>query len=368
MPGTTMPTFRVVRWYDQPALPATPPPGPLDVAVSRLMWRVFAVKPRWVAAMTRMLGMADGSPLTFRETAALIGYTGSRVGQVYHQLSRAAVTVGVPRSLHRALARLSQGPVRTADDAVRQLVDGRTLTGPLSCEAIAAIAGLWRLPAGFQVRATPERERLVVPDDAADDVDAWLAELASRCAHTPVSITAVQRPHRVPRQLAATLAATHPRLTGSGGAVWPAAQLPLAGRLAARALGAGRQSLASLRDAMRQRLAEHYALTAPPVEVLRAYLEAMPWAEVRRGQVSLVGEPPVPPNNSDRLLLDRLPPGETARWTELVALLAAGGYSTLGSAGSVLRLSPVVAQTADGAYFRRGTPPRPAGPASLPVA
>lgn len=358
MLGTTMPTYRVVKWYHQPALPATPPPGPLDVAVWRLLWRVFAVKPRLVATMARLLGLTDGPPLSFRETAELVGVSGSRVGQVYHQLLRAAAAVGPPRSLHRALARLARGPVRTVADASQQLVDGRTTTAPLSCDAIAAIAGLWRLPVTFQIREASSGTRLLVPQDAAADVDAWLADVASRCVNTPVALAPVRRPRQVPRQLAAPLADTHPRIAVSEGVAWSATHLPIVGRLAARALHAGPQSLDSLQEAMRRTLATHHDLPPPPGDVLRTYLAAMPWADLRRGRVTLAADPPVPPSRSDRILLDRLPPGATARWSELVGQLSAAGYSA-SSAAAALRISPVVEQTDDNRYHRRGAPPQP---------
>jgi len=129
-------------WRYQPRLPASPPPGPVDIATWRLLWRVFAIVPRYVEMMAGRYGLL-GVPLPRRAISETYGITPSRIGQLTGEIEQAAAQVGPPASLRPMIERLSTADRSQEPEVITELVDRGVLAEPLGIDSMVELARLY---------------------------------------------------------------------------------------------------------------------------------------------------------------------------------------------------------------------------------
>jgi hypothetical protein len=312
-------SVRVYRWRDQPPLPATPPPGPVDIATWRLLWRVYAIRPRRVEMMARFLGLAGDVPASVGELGRDYKLSRARVTQVYATLARAAGKVGVPVSLRAVADRLTVLPVRLDSDVVAALVADGLFAEPLSLPALARVASLFGSPVpSLETLGVVAGRRLVCAPDLAPAVRRWRSQLVVATMIVPVRLVDLPAPAQVPSGLAAALLAGDPRLecSSDGAVVWRRDRLSSAGDIVVRLLASGPQTVSALLDAIQLRYANRYGVAEfrpPSGDALRAYLAAQSWASLDGDRVALTGPAPTPLRRVDRVFLDAFAGPESPR-------------------------------------------------------
>jgi hypothetical protein len=312
-------SVRVYRWRNQPPLPATPPPGPVDIATWRLLWRVYAIRPRRVEMMARYLGLADGAPVSVSQLGRDYKLSRGRVVEVYGTLARAAAQVGAPVGLRAVSDRLAVITVSFEDDVVTALLADGLLAEPLTLEAIAMVAALFRLvvPVPETLGVTGGRRLICAPGLTAA-VRRWRSRLVVATMIVPVRLADLPAPEQVPPELAASLLICDPRLecSSDGAVVWRRDRLSSAGDIVVSMLTTGPQTVSALLDAIRLRYANRYTVAdfkPPSGDALRAYLAAQPWVSLDDDRVTLTGPAPAPLPRVDRVFLDAFAGSRTPR-------------------------------------------------------
>lgn len=118
----------VVRRQER-RFPATPPPGPIDVALSLLVHQAFPLSRERQQAMLLRLGSGGRRPCKQAEVARAFGCTQQWVAQLEHRVRELAGCVGSPESLRRGLEQFASGQVQTAGSAALALYQGAPGSG-----------------------------------------------------------------------------------------------------------------------------------------------------------------------------------------------------------------------------------------------
>ncbi|HEX2417631.1 MAG TPA: hypothetical protein VHJ83_05825, partial [Micromonosporaceae bacterium] len=303
-------SVRVYRWRNQPPLPTTPPPGPVDIATWRLLWRVYAIRPRRVEMMARRLGLVGGAPASLEQLGRDYQLSRTRVVQAHATLARAAGRVGAPVTLRTTVERLVVQPVEFEDDVVTGLLADGLLAEPLSLEALTRVAALFGLPVPvLENLGVVGGRRLVCAPELAPAVRRWRSQLVVATMILPVRLADLPAPAQVPYNLAAPLLAGDSRLecSSDGAVVWRRDRLSSAGDIVVSLLASGPQPVSALLEAIQLRYANRFAVgdfKPPSEDALRAYLAAQPWVTADGDLVTLTGPAPAPLRRVDRVFLD----------------------------------------------------------------
>lgn len=313
---------RVYKWRNQPPLPTSPPPGPLDIATWRLLWRVYAIRPRRVEMMARYLGLIGDAPASLIELGRDYKLSQARVEDAYAALSRCAGQVGAPVALRAVADRLAAIPVGFEDEVVAGLLADQLLAEPLSVASLVAVAALYGVSIPEpEVVGSLDGRRLLCAPDLAPALRRWRSRLVVATMIVPVRLADLPPPERVPVELVVPVLTSDPRLecSSDGAVVWRRDRLSSAGDIVVGLLSTGPQTVTTLLDAIQIRYANRYTVPdfkPPSADALRAYLSAQPWATVDDDRVTFNGPAPTPLRRVDRVFLDafasyRTPPAST---------------------------------------------------------
>jgi len=145
-------------------MPATPAPGPLDVAFSLILHRALPFSPRGRhGAIRARLGWGPQPPVGQREAGALIGLSHQRLAQLEHRVLDMLAATGPPPSLLLALQLLAdRAPCESAMAALALYAEGITgeVIHPAGVLATAAAAGA---ASPVEMAALEEGRTAVVP-------------------------------------------------------------------------------------------------------------------------------------------------------------------------------------------------------------
>ncbi|MGH3657846.1 MAG: hypothetical protein ACRDUA_14415, partial [Micromonosporaceae bacterium] len=242
---------RVYAWRDQPALPSTPPPGPVDLATWRLLWRVYAIRPTRVAMMAQHLGLTGGTPRNLAQLGRDHRLSRTRVSQIRQRLSAAAAKVGPPEKLRPLVKQVAAFTVNDEHELLAVLVAAGLLAEPLPVESLSALARLYgaKLPALETVAESAGRRIVAAPQTAAE-VRRWRSQMVVATMIVPVRLADLPPPAGTPHELGPALLSSDHRLTCSddGEVVWRSDRLSSAGDIIAQRLATGPQRLATLLD------------------------------------------------------------------------------------------------------------------------
>ena len=303
-------SVRVYAWRDQPPLPSTPPPGPVDLATWRLLWRVYAIRPNRVRMMARHLGLTGGDPVSLRELGREHRLSSARMAAIKDRVVRAAMSVGPPVSLRSLVERLPVVGLRFADDLIADLIADELLAEPLSLQAIRAIAELYGLNARIpEALAVIDGRQLVASPEMAVAIRLWRSRIAVASLIAPVTLANLPPPQGVPARLTRPLLESDARLACSEDTkvVWRVDRLCSAGDIVLRMLTNGPQRLSTLQRAVTRRYAGRYTggeFRPPSVEALGVYLASQSWVAVSGEVASLVAPAPPLLTGAERVFLD----------------------------------------------------------------
>ncbi len=301
---------RVYKWRNQPPLPTSPPPGPLDIATWRLLWRVYAIRPRRVEMMARYLGLIGAAPASLVELGRDYKLSQARVEDAYAALLRCVNQVGAPVALRAVVDRLAAVPVGFEDDMVAGLLADQLLAEPLSVASLVSVAALYGVSIPEpEVVGSLDGRRLLCARDLAPGLRRWRSRLVVATMIVPVRLADLPPPERVPVDLAVPVLTSDPRLecSSDGTVVWRRDRLSSAGDIVVGLLSTGPQRVSALLDAIQVRYANRYTVPdfkPPSADALRAYLSAQSWATVVDDRVTFNGPAPTPLRRVDRVFLD----------------------------------------------------------------
>ncbi|MGH3737749.1 MAG: hypothetical protein ACRDT6_19370 [Micromonosporaceae bacterium] len=341
---------RVYRWRDQPALPSSPPPGPLDIATWRLLWRVYAIRPSRVRMVAARLGLTGAAPVSLAQLARDHQLSRQRVRQICVQADRAARRVGPPEPLRPVVFRLETIGICYHDELVAEFLDEGLLAEPLRVESLAAVADLFGAPVAMpESLVVPGTRRILAQPRTAAEIRRWRSRLVVATMVAPLSLRDLPPPGGVRGDMIDLVVRADPRLQCSDDAtfVWRADRLCTAADVCIRMLSAGPQTIAALLEGITRRYTNRYAVpqfNPPRADALTAYLSAQPWARLAGDEVSLGGPTPAPMAHRDQLFFDavagsrypparQLPPSRAQSTVPSQGAAPAPGAS--GSAGPV---------------------------------
>ncbi|MGH3714475.1 MAG: hypothetical protein ACRDT4_13580 [Micromonosporaceae bacterium] len=301
---------RVYKWRNQPPLPSVPPPGPVDLATWRLLWRVYAIRPQRVRMVASRLGLTGGKPVSLAQLGRDHNLSRQRIRQICVQADRAARRVGPPSRLRPVVFGLEAISLSYEDALVAEFIDEGLLAEPLRVEAIAAVADLFGVPVTMpETLAVVDGRRVLAHVGTIAEVRRWRSRLVVAGMVAPVRLSDLPPPPEIPREMVGTMLASDARLAYSPdvSVVWRADRLSTAADLVVRMLSTGPQTMASLLEGIIRRYARRYELpdfNPPCAHSLGAYLAAQPWVRVTGDQVALTGPVPATMHGQDRVFFD----------------------------------------------------------------
>lgn len=353
--------------------PTVGAPGPLEVALSLVVCRVFPFR-----------GKAIGICLAWLNLCPAPGGCGTAAVAARHQVSRtyvqtllrclraAAAASPPPPALTGALRLLQAGaPTRTAGQAATALAGAGLTGGAIHPITVLRAAGLFGLEPGLVLRPSGSGSggTVVVGQPYVTRYDTAPA-IARRAARSRGLVRLDTLAAGLPD--AELVAALHgqPNLVVSGDWCWLSPDVSQVARVLGRLLTvAGPLPVGEVLSVLHRATRHEPARTAGiPDAVLGAYLRSQAAYRLDADRVGLLRPAPALLNRTDRVLVaafwaagtDRLPTGE------LVRALNAHGQST-GTAQAMLSISPLLHQVRLGVQALRGTGPARPMPIAAPA-
>ncbi len=346
-------------------MPRTPAPGPLDVALSLVLYRAvpFASSRRYGALQAR-LGWGPAPPVTQRNAAALLGVSPQRLAQLDDRVLDVLATTGPPPSVLRALDVLaSMAPCESAQAALALYGEGVTgeIVHPAGVLVAAEAAGV-RAP--VEMLQLPERRTAVVPVGSAarrSELAAAARRRLKECGVVRLDRLLVEAPALSTLEVDAALGEA-PGVGRTGDVLWweHDATTPLVRPLQRMLAALGPLSAESLVAGVARHWRYRKPDSVPDAEALTVYLTGQPaYRRQEDGRWSLRW-----PETAERLLLpeDRAvvelvgasATGQVSR-RQVAGAMVAAGYSP-NSLTVLIATSPLLVRVKLGHYAVRGRP------------
>jgi len=339
-----------------PPSASRPPPGRVDEALSLLAHAAAPLRPDRVGALGRVLGTAGQPPARIGEVAAATGESAYQLRLVVETARKVARRAGPPDRLVAA-NRLLGRRLRTGADAALAVREAGLTAHPVHpATVLLAVDWFGRKPAAV-AWWLPDGTSLIVPTRQRDRVMGAPGRMRYWCAARGI-ITVAELAARVglDEPLVDRLIEVDPRFGRFGEHAWavPDVGHNVVRYAVQRQLAVRPHTVQDLHAGLRAALRVRLGLAPPPVEALRAYLQAQPAYRIRGDRVRAV-----PPAHvlagTDAVLVEAFRAAGTRQLSmpQLRQALMDGRYAESG-ARHLVRSCPILRRVGRGSYALSG--------------